>query len=309
MVFQDVIFWVLAVGSVAGALGVVLLRDIFRAALLLVVVFLAVAGLFVLMNAEFLAVVQVLIYAGAVAVLIIFAIMLTREVQQGNLPNRLQPAAVLFPALLLAALVFVALDTDWRVLASEDDEVPTERELQDRFVQDQAIRRTVELLQANTISGLPLDWEDSFEDGIQKDIDDAKTSLEADLAAEQLAYVEQGELRASIGLQFLDDLEQEPVSEGLREALKGSGLTLSNDASVRTRVAGSKWRVTERGEVKYTVFRNGDGLAFYEGRFENADDRSGLGDVLINDFVLPFEVASVLLLAAVIGTLVLVRER
>jgi NADH-quinone oxidoreductase subunit J len=119
MVFQDVIFWVLAVGSVAAALGVVLLKDIFRAALLLVVVFLAVAGFFVMMNAEFLAVVQVLIYAGAIAILIIFAITLTREVQQGNLPNRLQPAAVLFPVLLLAALVFVAVDTNWNLLEDQ----------------------------------------------------------------------------------------------------------------------------------------------------------------------------------------------
>ena len=59
-VFEDVVFWVLAVASVAGALGVVLIRDVFRAALLLVVVFLAIAGIFVLLNAEFLAVVQVL---------------------------------------------------------------------------------------------------------------------------------------------------------------------------------------------------------------------------------------------------------
>ena len=82
MIFEDLIFWVLAVGSVAAAAGVVLLKDVFRAALLLVVVFLAVAGMFVMMNAEFLAVVQLLIYAGAIAILIIFAIMLTREVQQ-----------------------------------------------------------------------------------------------------------------------------------------------------------------------------------------------------------------------------------
>ena len=123
MYFQDVIFWVLAVGSVAAALGVVLLRDIFRAALLLVVVFLAVAGFFVMMNAEFLAVVQVLIYAGAIAILIIFAIMLTRDVQQGNLPNRLQAVAVLFPVLLLVALVYVAIDTDWNLLSDQDPQV------------------------------------------------------------------------------------------------------------------------------------------------------------------------------------------
>ena len=115
VLFQEFIFWALAVGSVGAALGVVLLRDIFRAALLLVVVFLALAGLFVLLRAEFLAVVQVLIYAGAISILIVFAIMLTRDVQRGNLPNRLQIPAVLLPALLLSALIFVFVDTDWRL--------------------------------------------------------------------------------------------------------------------------------------------------------------------------------------------------
>ena len=165
------------------------------------------------------------------------------------------------------------------------------------------------MLHASTIGGLPVDWEDSFEDGIRRDIDEAKPGLEADLIAEQLAYVEQYKLRASVGLEFLGNFEQQVLSKGLREELEERGLTLSDDAEAKTRVAGSKWRVTERGELKYTVIRKGDGLAFYEGRFETADDGSGLGDLLINDFVLPFEVASVLLLAAVIGTLVLVRER
>ncbi|MCZ6865723.1 MAG: NADH-quinone oxidoreductase subunit J [Dehalococcoidia bacterium] len=115
MLFQDFIFWALAVGGVAAALGVVLLRDIFRAALLLIVVFLTIAGHFFLLAAEFVGVVQVLIYAGAISILIIFAIMLTQNVQQGNLPNRLQIPAVLLPALLLSALIFVFVDTDWRL--------------------------------------------------------------------------------------------------------------------------------------------------------------------------------------------------
>ena len=106
----------LAVASVAAALGVVLLRDVFRSALLLVGVFLAVAGLFVILSAEFLAVVQVLIYVGAISILVIFAIMLTREVQQGNLPNRLQPAAVVLPALLLVAFISTFLRTEWPLL-------------------------------------------------------------------------------------------------------------------------------------------------------------------------------------------------
>ena len=116
MLFQDIAFWVMSVAAILAALGVVLVKDLFRAALLLATVFVAVAGLFVLMSAEFLAVVQVLIYVGAISILIIFAVMLTRDVQRGNLANRLQVPAVLFPALLLAALVVVVVATDWRMI-------------------------------------------------------------------------------------------------------------------------------------------------------------------------------------------------
>ena len=63
MIFQDIVFWMLSVLAIVAALGVVLVKDLFRATLLLVVVFIAVAGFFVLLSAEFLAVVQVLIYA------------------------------------------------------------------------------------------------------------------------------------------------------------------------------------------------------------------------------------------------------
>lgn len=122
MGFQDIVFWVLSIAAIAAALGVVLVRDLFRSALLLAVVFVAVAGFFVLLNAEFLAVVQVLIYVGAISVLFIFAVMLTRNVPEGNQPNRLQLPAVMFPALLLAALVVTAVATDWQPLPMEERE-------------------------------------------------------------------------------------------------------------------------------------------------------------------------------------------
>ena len=111
---QDVVFWVLAVVSIAAALGVVVVKDLFRSALLLAVVFIAVAGFFVLLSAEFLAVVQVLIYVGAISVLFIFAIMLTRNVREGNQPNRLQIPAISVSALLLVGLIVAAVNTDWR---------------------------------------------------------------------------------------------------------------------------------------------------------------------------------------------------
>jgi NADH-quinone oxidoreductase subunit J len=80
------------------------------------VVFLAIAAQFVFLAAEFVGVVQLLIYAGAISILIIFAIMLTRDVQRGNLPNRMQLPAVLISSLLLVTFVFVFIDTDWQLI-------------------------------------------------------------------------------------------------------------------------------------------------------------------------------------------------
>ena len=189
MLFQDIVFWILAVMAIAGALGVVLVPNLFRAALLLIVVFVAVAGMFILLSAEFLAVVQILIYVGAIAILIIFAVMLTRDVQHGNLPNRMNIPAAVFAALLFTALVAVAVDTKWEFLPADQKE-------------------RAELVQVNAVTTLT------------------------------------GEV--------LDDAGVSPE---------------------------------DRAEVQ----------------------ESGLADLLISDYVLPFEAVSVLLLAALIGALVLVR--
>ncbi|MBI2916843.1 MAG: NADH-quinone oxidoreductase subunit J [Chloroflexi bacterium] len=110
----DFAFWVLATVAVVAALGVVLLRDLFRAALLLIVALMAVAGVYVTLHADFLAAVQVLLYAGAIAILIVFAIMLTRDVAQGNPFNSLHPVALAVSALLLVSLLWAVLATDWQ---------------------------------------------------------------------------------------------------------------------------------------------------------------------------------------------------
>ena len=190
MLFQDVVFWILSVMAVVGALGVVMVPDLFRAALLLIVVFIAVAGFFILLSAEFLAVVQVLIYVGAIAILIIFAVMLTRDVQHGNLPNRMQMPAAVLAALLFAALVAVAVDTQWEFLPAEQQE-------------------RVDLVQTSAVT------------------------------------------------------------------------TLTGDVLTEAGITGHE----EQSEVQ----------------------NAGLADLLISDYVLPFEAVSLLLLAALIGALVLVR--
>jgi NADH:ubiquinone oxidoreductase subunit 6 (subunit J) len=115
MITLDVVFWIMAVIGVGSALAVVMERDIFRSALFLIVSFLVVAGLFILLNAEFLAAVQVLVYVGAISVLVIFAIMLTRNVQEANSFNSFQLPALVLAAMMLSSIVFVVLNTDWHV--------------------------------------------------------------------------------------------------------------------------------------------------------------------------------------------------
>jgi NADH-quinone oxidoreductase subunit J len=78
MVAQNIFFYIFAVVMVASAVAVVTTRNIVRAALYLILVFAGVTAQYVLLAAEFVAVTQVLVYIGAIMVLMLFGIMLTR---------------------------------------------------------------------------------------------------------------------------------------------------------------------------------------------------------------------------------------
>jgi NADH-quinone oxidoreductase subunit J len=108
-------FWIMAVIIVAAALAVVFLRNVFRAALSLILCFAAVAGIYITLSADFLAAVQVLVYVGAISVLIILAVMMTRDVQRGYPRNKLGIPAFIVAALLLGLLVYSVTASPWRV--------------------------------------------------------------------------------------------------------------------------------------------------------------------------------------------------
>jgi len=81
MVYETLAFGLFALVTVASSLGVVLVRDVWHSALLLGVALLSVAVHYVMLEAEFLAAMQVLVYVGGVLILITFAVMLTRQAQ------------------------------------------------------------------------------------------------------------------------------------------------------------------------------------------------------------------------------------
>ena len=112
---SDFIFWILAAVAVIAALAVVIIRDVFRAALALILLFLTIAGIYITLNADFLAVVQILVYVGAISILLLVGIMLTRDVHHGNPSGKFRLPAILVSVLLFLTLVFTAASSSWTI--------------------------------------------------------------------------------------------------------------------------------------------------------------------------------------------------
>ncbi|HQR45598.1 MAG TPA: NADH-quinone oxidoreductase subunit J [Thermoanaerobaculia bacterium] len=113
------LFWVLAAVVVIGAVGVIVMRQPVHSALFLLLSFVGVAGLFVLASAEFLAAVQILVYAGGIMVLFLFTIMLVNVRRQAteSFLHRQAAVAVLF-GLVFYAIVGGLLVGEAKKLAS-----------------------------------------------------------------------------------------------------------------------------------------------------------------------------------------------
>jgi NADH-quinone oxidoreductase subunit J len=110
-----VAFWLLAAMTIGAAVGVAAVRNLIHAVGLLIVTFGGLAGLYITLSADFIAVVQVLIYIGAIAILIIFAIVLTPQASRDNQEGFMRLPALALGLLTAAGMIYVALDTDWAI--------------------------------------------------------------------------------------------------------------------------------------------------------------------------------------------------
>ena len=115
---QLICFAVLSLVIIVGALGVVLLENIVYSAFLLGGVFMSVAGLYLLLNASFVAAAQVLVYVGAINVLILFAIMLVNKKEDLKPMKYLNSRRLISTTIcitLLSLLIRVDLSKVWKI--------------------------------------------------------------------------------------------------------------------------------------------------------------------------------------------------
>jgi len=122
---DSAIFWVFAILSVGAALGAVFTRSIIHAALFLIVVFMSIAGFFVLNNADFLAIAQIIIYAVGLTIIMLFAIMFTGDkVMEKQKVNRMGRLAYgIIAAYVFALLIRAVLSSTVNIMPNVTSEV------------------------------------------------------------------------------------------------------------------------------------------------------------------------------------------
>jgi NADH:ubiquinone oxidoreductase subunit 6 (subunit J) len=278
------LFYVLAAVIVISAILVVTLRNVFHSALFLVLAFFTVAGIYLMLHAEFLAVVQVLIYVGAITILMLFAIMLTYQIQSKairQVNEQVIPAA-LIAAVFLALAVFAMNRTFGHVDGSSRNQGAWTASLD--------------------VSDLPpggprWDWTVAIEDKAGRNY----------IAGESFFVLPQIPMRAdnpgkapevsSPGGYLLSP------NADFSNATKGFGpsetinLEVWSDRIDYGTVTDATWKITNPSDTSFNLTKN----------LSNSNPET-IGRLLMSKFVLPFEVVSVLLLVALIGAIVISRK-
>ena len=116
MTLYDIIFYIFAILTIASAGLVVFSKNIVYSAFSLLVTFFSVAGIYVLLNADFIAITQLLIYVGGILVLLLFGVMLTTNATNVDLNTQTLKAipATIIAAVVAALLVSTVISTKWK---------------------------------------------------------------------------------------------------------------------------------------------------------------------------------------------------
>jgi len=121
MNLADFLFYVFAVITLVSAFFVVTFKNIIYSAYSLMLTFLGVAGIYVLLGADFIAIVQVIVYVGGILILILFGVMLTNKIQ--NVPIKTEASFIIPASITIGAfggiLVSTFINTRWKSMPAE----------------------------------------------------------------------------------------------------------------------------------------------------------------------------------------------
>ncbi len=124
MNIYDIIFYIFAAITVLSALFVVTTRNIVHSAFYLLFTFFGVAGIYVLLGADFIAIAQIMVYVGGILILILFGVMLTNKITSVEIKTgtvQMLPAAI-GVAIFMGAVISVMIMTNWK---SEPEMIPS----------------------------------------------------------------------------------------------------------------------------------------------------------------------------------------
>ena len=278
------LFYILGGIILVCALMVVTLRNVFHSALFLVLTFFFVAGIYLMLRAEFLAAVQVLIYVGAITILILFAIMLTYQIQSRSVR---QVNEQVIPALIIAGLFFVLAAAALVRTFGDSKSAPENTGFWSASVN------------ANDLysGGSQWHWTANIRDtlggsyGAVGSIKLMKKGLNLSQFARPVP-----EFAAGNGYVISDS----PDFSTMQNIFSGDGTIYLKIWSNRVdydAISNAAWILSVgKGDMhKMTI------------KLSNSNTET-IGRLLMSKFVLPFEVVSVLLLAALVGAIIIARK-
>ena len=123
-IIVDVVFWIVSLFTIFGCVAIISVNNIFKSAVFLALTMVSIAILYFLLSADFIGVIQILVYVGAVSVLIAFAVMLVKDVPNSNRTNKLINLSIIPSTIFLIIIAFAIGAENWVTKTSIDYEEP-----------------------------------------------------------------------------------------------------------------------------------------------------------------------------------------
>ena len=279
--WEPLFFWIFAVGALASSVAVLLFRNPLYSALSLIADFFCFAGLYVLLSAHFMAVTQVLVYGGAIMVLFVFIIMLLNLSERDLGPRRFSLHQILAVGVGIGVFTFSATAV-WSIV--DEDETKKQREQATTAYQEALEEAEAEQGEGDETEADQEKAEPKFIVKTESEV----PGLYADLSEDALM------------LEYDQKLDDWQAGNSDYADDKYDRFDPTRPMVVPPALEADRPEGTDDLNTRLSDKRGGGGL------FGTVEPISIL---LVNRFVIPFELTAILLLAAIVGAVIIAKKR